>query len=139
MIEHFEKWNERNKELKIKEILPLSYSQLIDFAFNRAGWALRRIFGYEFPTNAAAVRGSAVESGLNMLFNGLPFDDYVRDDGKKKKGVSALVIEQFLDNVKNIKDKNIDTELKNTVALLQSTWMYFQEKKIQIIRLSAKD
>ena len=137
-IEHFKKWNERNKKLKIKEILPLSYSQLTDFAFNRAGWALRRIFGYEFPTNAAAVRGSAVESGLNMLFNGLPLDDYVRDDGKSKKGVSALVIEQFLDNVKNIQDKNITTELNNTVALLQSTWMYFQEKKFKLLDYQQK-
>ena len=53
-IEHFEKWNERNKKLKIKEILPLSYSQLTDFAFNRPRWALRRVFGYQFPTSAAA-------------------------------------------------------------------------------------
>ena len=50
--------------------MPLSFSHINEFAFNRPRWALRRIFGYEFPTSAAAERCSAVESGLNMLFNG---------------------------------------------------------------------
>jgi len=138
MIKHFEKWNERNKELKIKEILPLSYSQLIDFAFNRSGWALRRIFGYEFPTNASAERGKAIESGLNMLFNGLPFDDYKTDEGKLKKGVCTLMLDQFNKNVKNIKDENIESERRNSIALLQSVWLYFEEKKFKLLDYQQK-
>jgi len=130
MIEHFEKWNERNKELKIKEILPLSYSQLTDFAFNRAGWALRRIFGYEFPTSDAAERGSAVESGLNMLFNGL---DY-------KKAEQGM-LKQFDANVSNLKYTTTSAtqpERRNVIVLLHSTWEYFQEKKFKLLDYQQK-
>ena len=67
MIEHFKKFDAED----VKSILPLSFSQITDFAFNRERWALRRIFGYELPSNAAAERGKAVESGLNMILNGL--------------------------------------------------------------------
>ena len=61
MIEHFKKFDEGDNSL-----LPLSFSHLNEFAFYRERWALRRIFGYQFPTSASAERGSAVESGLNM-------------------------------------------------------------------------
>ena len=67
MIEHFKKFDADD----VKSILPLSFSQITDFAFRRDKWALRRIFGYEFPSSAAAERGKAVESGLNMILNGL--------------------------------------------------------------------
>ena len=66
MIEHFKKFDGEGKSL-----LPLSFSHLNEFAFYRERWALRRIFRYEFPTSASAVRGQAVESGLNMFLNGL--------------------------------------------------------------------
>ena len=66
MIDHFKKFDEGGKSL-----LPLSFSHLNEFAFYRERWALRRIFGYEFPSSAAAERGSAVESGLNMVLNGM--------------------------------------------------------------------
>ena len=66
MIEHFKKFDSGSKKL-----LPLSFSHLNEFAFNRERWALRRIFGYEFASSAAAERGKAVESGLNMFLNGL--------------------------------------------------------------------
>ena len=71
MIEHFKKFDAED----VKSILPLSFSQITDFAFNRERWALRRIFGYEFPSSAAAARGKAVESGLNMILNGMDFDN----------------------------------------------------------------
>ena len=67
MIEHFKKFDTKDK----KSILPLSFSQLTEFAFNRERWALRRIFGYEFDTNPAMQRGTVVESGLNMWLNGI--------------------------------------------------------------------
>ena len=70
MIEHFQKFDSGDK----KKLLPLSFSHLNEFAFNRERWALRRIFGYEFASSAAAERGKAVESGLNMFLNGLEFD-----------------------------------------------------------------
>ncbi len=66
MIEHFKKFDEGDKTL-----LPLSFSHINEFAFQRDRWALRRIFGYEFPSSAAAERGKAVESGLNMWLNGI--------------------------------------------------------------------
>ena len=62
MIEHFKKFDDGSKSL-----LPLSFSHLNEFAFYRERWALRRIFGYEFMGGASANRGSAVESGLNMI------------------------------------------------------------------------
>ena len=70
MIEHFKKFDDGGKSL-----LPLSFSHLNEFAFYRERWALRRIFGYEFPTGASAVRGNAVESGLNMILDGMSFKD----------------------------------------------------------------
>ena len=65
MREHFEKF----------DLLPLSFSHLNEFAFYRERWALRRIFGYEFPTSASAVRGQSVESGINMFLNGIPLEE----------------------------------------------------------------
>ena len=70
MIEHFEKFNDYGKGL-----LPLSFSHLNEFAFYRERWALRRIFGYEFPTSAPAIRGQVVESGINMFLNGIPIEE----------------------------------------------------------------
>ena len=69
MIEHFKKFDSQ-----IKSLLPLSFSHLNEFAFNRERWALRRIFGYEFPTSAAAIRGSVVETGLNMIMGGAEYE-----------------------------------------------------------------
>tara|TARA_Y100001980_G_C14387890_1_gene187907 strand:- start:302 stop:595 length:294 start_codon:yes stop_codon:yes gene_type:complete len=66
MIEHFKKFDEGDKTL-----LPLSFSHLNEFAFQRDRWALKRIFQFEFPSSAAAERGKAVESGLNMWLNGI--------------------------------------------------------------------
>jgi len=66
MIEHFKKFDTQDK----KSILPLSFSQLTEFAFNRERWALRRIFGYEFEGSPAMVRGNAVETALNMYLQG---------------------------------------------------------------------
>ena len=63
MIKHFQKFDGEGKSL-----LPLSFSHLNEFAFYRERWALRRIFGYEFPTSAPAIRGQVVESGINMLY-----------------------------------------------------------------------
>ena len=71
MIEHFKKFNSD----KGKSILPLSFSQLNEFAFYRERWALRRIFCYEFTLSASGVRGNAVESGLNMILNGMDLKD----------------------------------------------------------------
>ena len=50
-----------------KSLLPLSFSHLNEFAFYRERWALRRIFGYKFPSSASAERGQVVEQGLNMF------------------------------------------------------------------------
>ena len=66
MIEHFKKFDNDNK----KNLLPLSFSQLTEFAFNRERWALRRIFGYQFDSNPAMQRGTVVESALNLWLNG---------------------------------------------------------------------
>ena len=70
MIEHFQKFDGWGKSL-----LPLSFSHLNEFAFYRERWALRRIFGYEFPTSASAIRGQVVESGINMFLNGLSLEE----------------------------------------------------------------
>ena len=70
MIKHFKKFDDYGKGL-----LPLSFSHLNEFAFYRERWALRRIFGYEFPTSASAIRGQVVESGINMFLNGLPIEE----------------------------------------------------------------
>ena len=126
-IEHFEKWNERNKKLKIKEILPLSYSQLTDFAFNRPRWALRRVFGYQFPTSAAAERGSAVETGIKLLFN----------RHKKSDAVEAMY-RDFDANLKNVKDDYISWERNNLERLLNESWNYLKNKNLKVLDYQRK-
>lgn len=106
MREHFEKF----------DLLPLSFSHLNEFAFYRERWALRRIFGYEFPTSAAAVRGQSVESGLNMILNGLTFEEA----GEK-------MIAEYDANCSRIKDPKVDDERDNLVPLLERGTKEFQK------------
>ena len=52
MIEHFKKFDKKNDEGKIiKSLLPLSFSHINEFAFQRDRWALKRIFHYDFPSS----------------------------------------------------------------------------------------
>ena len=74
MIEHFKKFDGGSR----KNLLPLSFSQLTEFAFHRERWALKRLYGYEFPSSPAMERGKAVESGLNMWLNGIDVDDSIK-------------------------------------------------------------
>ena len=105
MIEHFEKF----------DLLPLSFSHLNEFAFYRERWALRRVFGYEFPTSASAVRGQSVESGINMFLH----------------GISALeatekMLAEYDANCSRIKDPKIDDERNNLVPLFELGIKQFQ-------------
>ncbi len=98
MREHFEKF----------DLLPLSFSHLNEFAFYRERWALRRIFGYEFPTSASAVRGQSVESGINMVLNGLPLEE-----------ATEKMVAEFDANCSRINDPKTEDERNNLVPLLQ--------------------
>ena len=110
MIEHFKKFDGEGKSL-----LPLSFSHLNEFAFYRERWALRRIFGYEFPTSASAVRGQAVESGLNMFLNGMSVED-----------ASEKMIEEYNENCSRITDPKVDDERENLKPLLEIGAKTFQ-------------
>ena len=100
MIEHFKKFDTQDK----KSILPLSFSQLTEFAFNRERWALRRIFGYDFDTNPAMQRGTVVESGLNMWLNGTDQDEAVEKMlHEYDEGCSKLVGDKVTDERENLK------------------------------------
>jgi len=110
MIEHFKKFDDGDKSL-----LPLSFSHLNEFAFYRERWALRRIFGYEFPTSASAIRGQSVESGLNMILNGISFEE-----------ASEKMISEYDANCSRIKDPKIDDERTNLVPLLERGTKEFQ-------------
>ena len=112
MIEHFKKFDNE----KGKPMLPLSFSQLNEFAFYRERWALRRIFGYEFPLSASGVRGNAVESGLNMILNGMD----LKDAGEK-------IMFEFDENCKNINDPKTEEERLNLLPLLELGAKTFQE------------
>lgn len=109
------------------DLLPLSFSHINEFAFYRSRWALRRIFGYEFPTSAAAERGSAVESGLNMLFN-----------GKDMKFASEKMHYQFDENVKNIFDDKVESEKNSLDTLLEHSWDYFTKQNWNLIDYQKK-
>jgi len=102
MIEHFKKFDQENK----KSILPLSFSQLTEFAFNRERWALRRIFGYEFDTNPAMQRGSVVESGLNMWLN-----------GTDQKVAIEKMIDEYDRNCSNLSGDKVVSEKENLIPL----------------------
>jgi len=111
MIEHFEKFNVSGKGL-----LPLSFSHLNEFAFYRERWALKRIFGYEFPSSAPAERGKAVESGINMILNGISFSE-----------ASEKMIAEFDDNCSRISDPKVDDERANLIPLLELGASKFKE------------
>ena len=103
LIEHFKKFDTDKKKL-----LPLSFSHLNEFAFNRERWALRRIFGYEFPTSASAERGTAVETALNMIMTG---SDY--------EVAKAKMISDFEVKVSTINDPKTDEEREYLEPLLK--------------------
>ena len=105
MIEHFKKFDEGDKSL-----LPLSFSHLNEFAFYRERWALRRIFGYQFPTSASAERGSAVESGLNMVLNGISVEE-----------ASKKMIDEYNANCSRITDPKIDDERENLINAIEDS------------------
>ena len=111
MIEFFKKFDEGGKSL-----LPLSFSHINEFAFQRDRWALRRIFGYEFPSSAAAERGKAVESGLNMWLNGLDYEQ-----------VEAKMFDEYIANCKLFDDPKRDEEAQNLIPLLQLGIKSFKE------------
>ncbi len=106
MIEHFEKF----------DLLPLSFSHLNEFAFYRERWALRRIFGYEFPTSASAARGQSVESGINMFLNGIPLEE-----------ATEKMVAEYDANCSTINDPKIEDERNNLVPLLQLGTKEFQK------------
>ena len=115
MIEHFKKFDGEGKSL-----LPLSFSHLNEFAFYRERWALRRIFGYEFPSGASAERGSAVESGLNMVLNGMSVTD-----------ATEKMVAEYDANCSRITDPKIDDERENLVPLLELGANKFKEFAFQ--------
>jgi len=120
MIEHFKKFDADN----VKSILPLSFSQITDFAFKRDKWALRRIFGYEFPSNAGSERGKAVESGLNMWLNGID----------KKEAIDKM-FDEFHANCKLFDDPKTDEEEYNLIPLFEEGVKAFNEFAF-ILRIS---
>ena len=111
MIEHFKKFDRGDKSL-----LPLSFSHLNEFAFYRERWALRGIFGYEFPSSASAERGTAVESGLHMLLRGM----------EKEQAVDRMY-KIFDDNCSNLTDTRVEEERANLIPLLNLGASQFQE------------
>ena len=111
MIEHFEKFNDYGKGL-----LPLSFSHLNEFAFYRERWALRRIFGYQFPTSASAIRGQVVESGINMFLHGIPLEE-----------ATQKMIAEYDANCLDINDPKVDIERENLIPLLELGTKTFQE------------
>ena len=112
MIEHFKKFDADD----VKSILPLSFTQITDFAFKRDKWALRRIFGYEFPSNAGSERGKAVESGLNMWLNGVD----------KKEAIDKM-FDEFHANCKLFDDPKTDEEEYNLIPLFEEGVKAFNE------------
>ena len=112
MIEHFKKFDAEG----VKSILPLSFSQLTDFAFRRDKWALRRIFGYEFPSNASSERGKAVEAGLNMWLNGLD----------KQEAIDKM-FDQYHANCKLFDDPKQTDEEYNLIPLFEKGVSSFRE------------
>ena len=111
MIEHFKKFDEGDKTL-----LPLSFSHINEFAFNRSRWALRRIFGYQFASSAAAERGKAVESGLNMWLNGIDYEEAV-----------DKMYDEFNANCALFDDPKIDEERDNLIPLFGEGVRAFKE------------
>jgi len=112
MIEHFKKFDDYGKGL-----LPLSFSHLNEFAFYRERWALRRIFGYKFPSSASAERGKAVEQGLNLILSyGMSFEE-----------ATEIMYDVYDDNCSYITDPKIEDERKNLMPLFELGLKQFQK------------
>ena len=121
MIEHFKKFDQKDTEGNIvKSLLPLSFSHLNEFAFYRERWALRRIFDYQFPSSAAAERGSSVESGLNMILNGMTVIE-----------ATEKAISEYDANCSRITDPKVDDERTNLAPLIKLGAQKFQEHAFQ--------
>lgn len=104
MIEHFKKFDGGGK----KDLLPLSFSQLTEFAFHRERWALKRLFGYEFPSSPAMIRGTVVESGLNMWLNGIDADESIKK-----------MLSEYDENINLLKESKNSEERENLVPLFE--------------------
>ncbi len=105
MREHFEKF----------DLLPLSFSHLNEFAFYRERWALKRIFGYDFPTSASGIRGQCVESGINMFLNGISLEE-----------ATEKMLAEYDTNCSRINDPKTEDERNNLVPLLERGTKEFQ-------------
>jgi len=116
MIEHFKKWDLASVREGDKSLLPLSFSHLNEFAFNRERWALRRIFGYQFPSSASAERGKAVESGLNMWLNGMDKQDAI-----------DKMVDEFQANCKLFDDPKKEEEEYSLIPLFNEGINAFNE------------
>ena len=116
MIEHFKKFDGGDK----KNLLPLSFSQLSEFAFQRERWALKRLFGYQFPSSPAMERGKAVESGLHLWLTGVNFDEVVEKMLAEYDGHCVL-----LDSPK------VPEERENLVPLLKEGVQRFKDHAFQ--------
>ena len=112
MIEHFEKF----------KLTPLSFSHLNEFAFYRARWALRKIFKYDFTVGPAAERGTVIETGLNMWFNG-------RDLAEIEK----KIIVQYLYNTRHVEKIKRDKEQRMILPLLHDFINYFDKLDLKLI------
>tara|TARA_R100000664_G_scaffold1736_1_gene4545 strand:- start:460 stop:1245 length:786 start_codon:yes stop_codon:yes gene_type:complete len=115
MLEHFRKFDKGGKSL-----LPLSFSHLNEFAFQRERWALKRLFDYEFPTSAPMERGKAVESGLYMWLSGVDYEEVVAKMFAEYDGYCVL-----LDDIK------VQEERKNLVPLLDEGIKRFKDHAFQ--------
>ena len=52
-----------------------SPSSVNDFVGYRAKWCLRKIFGYNFPSNCAMERGTCTEKGVQPILEGIATED----------------------------------------------------------------
>ena len=53
----------------------VSPSSINDFVGYRTKWCLRKIFGYNFPTNCAMERGTCTEKGVQPILEGIATED----------------------------------------------------------------
>ena len=95
----------------------VSPSSINDFVGYRAKWCLRKIFGYDFPTNCAMMRGTCTEKGVQPVLQNLAtidesielalknFDKKCNPDMKDYHEERATIPYLIRGAVKELKDK----------------------------------
>lgn len=97
----------------------VSPSFLTAWSDNRAQWVLSYLYGHREPTNAAMVRGKAVEAGVEALLHGFPIDD------AQQKAADLWLLE-----IEGVQGEGIETERENVAPMVAQGELAIKDRNL---------